>query len=200
MVRNLLATLVLAATYGIVACSSPSEAQSEVQSETAEQPSSEVDPAAALFPESLLKEFLTWNPVTEGDRAFPSEGHQGQTVRVYFNQLARPAYETQDIDSISFAPGSLIAKAVVEDSSTPATRARRVYFMRKMNPGYDPANNDWAYAFADRNGDKYTYNSRQGKVGLCITCHVAESKFDFVRTVEVFRKDRETSPVANLLQ
>ncbi len=137
-----------------------------------------------LFPEALLKDYLKWESVLPNQGEFKSAGHGGVLVRAYFNEVAKPTYTKET--AIPFSEGAVVAKAVIASAQTPSSAATRVYFMKKMNQDYDPKNSNWAYAFADLVDGKYVYNSAQGKVGLCIKCHAAQAKFDYVQTLKLY--------------
>ena len=138
------------------------------------------------FPSSLLTTYMKWTPVLNGDVAFPSSGHSGQTTRVFFNDVALPHFK--DEKSLPFAAGSYLAKAVVKDADTQAASASRVYFMLKKDPGFDSSNADWSYAVANIENGTLEFESSQGKLSSCFGCHKAEATWDYVRTVDYFRK------------
>lgn len=138
------------------------------------------------FPDSLLTAFLGWTPVLNGDVAFSSSGHSGQTVRVFFNDTAAPHFKGEK--DLPFATGSYIAKAVVSSSDTAASAATRVYYMLKKESGYDSDNANWAYATANVRNGKLAFDASQGKLSGCYGCHKAEASFDYIRTVDYFRK------------
>jgi hypothetical protein len=133
---------------------------------------------------SLIQASRSWRSVLPS--SYPSTGgHSGQRVRTLFNPVAEPTY-AGTADPVTFAVGSIITKHVVASDSTPLVDATRVYFMRKEPAGYDPAGNDWSWAVANRAGATFTF-SQQGKSSLCTGCHSADARWDFARTVQVFR-------------
>jgi hypothetical protein len=138
------------------------------------------------FPSTLLINFLEWNPVLEGDMTFASTGHSGQTVRVYFNETAKNYFD--DDTASAFDEGSYVAKAVVSSLDTQAEDASRVYFMLKKPEGFDPDNNDWSYAVANRKDGSWVYNEEQGSLENCYSCHSNESEWDYVKTVDFYRR------------
>jgi hypothetical protein len=142
--------------------------------------------SAADFPDSLKTSFLTWTPVLNGDAAFASSGHSGQMTRVFFNETAAPHFK--DEKPLPFSPGSYVAKAVVASSVTPASAATRVYFMLKKSDGYDTDNANWAYAVANLKEGQLVFDATQGKLSGCYECHKAEATWDYVRTVDYYRK------------
>jgi hypothetical protein len=89
-------------------------------------------------------------------------------------------------DPVQFQVGSVIAKAVVAADATPLDQATRYYFMRKEPAGWDLASNDWSWGVANRSGTTWTY-STMGRSGLCTGCHQADARWDFARSVQVFR-------------
>ena len=137
------------------------------------------------FPSSLLTSYASWSPVLDGDVAFASSGHSGQTTRVYFNEIAEPHFK--DEQPLPFTEGSYIAKAVVGSAETPTTAATRVYFMLKKASGFDSGNGDWSYAISNLEDGELKFDSDQGKISSCIGCHAAEVEWDYVRTVEYYR-------------
>lgn len=141
---------------------------------------------SADFPPALTSTFLTWTPVLNGDVAFSSSGHSGQTTRVYFNQVAAPHFKNEK--ALPFAEGPYVAKAVVANADTPASAASRVYFMLKKEASYDTENANWAYAVANLRNGTLTFDANQGKLASCSGCHRAETTWDYVRTVDYFRK------------
>ena len=138
-----------------------------------------------IFPPSLLKDFLSWESVTDGEKPFISNGHGGILVRSYFNAPAGPVYKGKQ--DIPFLEGSILAKAVIPDEETPSKEATRVYFMRKMDANYDPNNNNWAYAYADRQANGSYKFSEQGKLEGCYTCHSAHKEYDYAFTVKIYQ-------------
>jgi hypothetical protein len=90
------------------------------------------------------------------------------------------------MDPVVLPVGSIVTKHVVAANGTPLADATRVYFMRKEPPGYDPANNDWSWAVANRSGQTWSY-SLQGRSAICNNCHIAEVRWDFARSVQIFR-------------
>jgi hypothetical protein len=140
----------------------------------------------AGFPEALLTEFSSWTPVLAGDQAFSSAGHGGITVRSYLNPVAT-AHVTGSTNPYPLAEGSILAKAVVRNKDTPASMASRVYFMQKEAEGFDPANNNWSYAVANRVSGALVYDGNiNPREELCVSCHAKFSAFDYVQTVDIF--------------
>jgi hypothetical protein len=164
--------LLFAFSYSTLACGSKSSKNS--------------DPILEDFPSSLLTSFLDWTPVLANDIAFPSTGHSGQIVRVFFNETAEPYFKGEK--ALPFAPGSLVAKAVVDSLETPATDAKKVYFMLKKESGFDSENNDWSYSFALPDDGVLAIDSDSGKNPSCSGCHSAEKEFDYVRTIDFYKK------------
>jgi hypothetical protein len=172
------------------------QAQSPQQQNSSANPQDLVQEAQSeslLNTESgVLTGFLKWTPVLPGDKAFVSQGHGGITVHSYLNPLAAKHVLKSVADGTPTYPmpqGSRLAKAVVPDAATPASKASRVYFMRKEAPGFDPQNGDWSYALANRRGSKLVFDpSVPPKAEGCISCHVKFKQFDNVMTVEFFKK------------
>ncbi|HYX32870.1 MAG TPA: cytochrome P460 family protein [Oligoflexus sp.] len=143
---------------------------------------------SAGFSEGLLGEFTAWTPVLKGDKAFESRGHGGVFVRVYLNPTAKEHIEAKQ-DTYPMASGTILAKAVVATVETPVSEASRVYFMMKKAPGFDPLHNDWSYAVANKVNGKLIFDeSIKPRDDLCISCHSRYSAFDYVQTVDFFKR------------
>jgi hypothetical protein len=140
----------------------------------------------SIFPQSLLTEFLNWETVLPNGGAYKSEGHGGIFVRVHFNDKAVSGYTGET--PLPLAEGSIVAKARIDTLETPSEKASRVYFMKKMDPAYDPQNGNWAYGFADYKNGQYVFNQQMGRVGLCIKCHQQYSNLDYLKTIEIYRQ------------
>jgi hypothetical protein len=139
------------------------------------------------FDEAIAK-YSQWTPVLKGDVAFPSRGHGGITVKGYINPVGQKFID-QNENPYPLAIGTVIAKAVVKTAETPSTKASRVYFMRKENPGFDAANGDWSYGIANRVGDVLVADkSVDARDKACISCHVKFRGYDFVKTVDFYKK------------
>lgn len=136
------------------------------------------------FSVDLITEARSWRQVLPTTYA-GTGGHSGQRVRVLFNALAAPTYDSM-MDPVQFQVGSVIAKVVVASDATPLDQATRTYFMRKEPPGWDAASNDWSWGVANRSGTTWTY-STMGRSSLCTGCHQADARWDFARSVQVFR-------------
>lgn len=142
------------------------------------------------FSPKLLTSFLDWVPVLEGDVAFESEGHGGILVRSYLSP-STAEHARKASNPYPLPEGSLLAKAVVSSAGTPASKASRVYFMRKEAPGFDPENGDWSYALAKRTANGLAFDPGVSpKEDLCVSCHVNFSRFDNVKTVDSFLKGK----------
>lgn len=136
------------------------------------------------FELELISQAQAWRQVLPTTYA-GTGGHTGQRVRVLFNAIAAPTYDSTT-DPVQFPVGSVIAKAVVVNDSTTLDQATRYYFMRKEPAGWDSASNDWSWAVANRSGTTWTY-STMGRSSLCTGCHQADARWDYARSVEVFR-------------
>ena len=93
--------------------------------------------------EESLKEFATWTPVLNGDKAFKSAGHGGILVKSYLNPIAKTHLDKMEA-TYPLPEGSELAKAVVSSEGTASKDASRVYFMKKEKAGFDSANGDWS--------------------------------------------------------
>ncbi len=144
-------------------------------------------PAASVdFPDSLISEFSGWSPVLNGDLAFASLGHGGQTVRVYFNAIARPYFTGEK--TLPFAVDSIVAKAVLNGTSNATKDVAKIYFMKKKAEGFDSKNADWSYAEATGSVGNLSFSKQNGALSACYSCHADEKAWDYVRTVEYYRK------------
>jgi hypothetical protein len=144
--------------------------------------------AATPLPDQSFIDFLNWTPVLDGDKAFKSKGHGGILVRSYLNPTATEHARAAET-TYPMPEGSVLAKAVISSQDTPSTQASRVYFMRKEAPGFDPENCDWSYAQAKRVGGKLVRDtSVEPRDPSCVSCHVRFKQYDFVQTVEFFKR------------
>ncbi len=140
------------------------------------------------FPEEYLKDFSSWRPVLDGDKAFVSQGHGGIVVRGYLNPVALSHIQQQP-NPYPLPEGAVLAKAVVASLESPVTAASRVYFMKKEAQGFDSANNNWSYAVANlRNGQLIYDSSVSPKEELCVSCHAKFAAYDYVQTVDFFKR------------
>lgn len=139
------------------------------------------------FTEAMSK-YSEWTPVLKGDTAFTSKGHGGIIVKGYINPVAQK-YIDQTANPYPLAVGTIIAKAVVKSADTPSSLASRVYFMRKELPGFDSKNSDWSYGVANRVGGVLVADkSVDARDRSCISCHVKFKEFDFVKTVDFYKR------------
>ncbi len=139
------------------------------------------------FSVDLIPQAQAWRQVLPTTYA-GTQGHAGQRVRVLFNAVAAPTYDAK-VDPVQFAVGSVIAKAVVASDAEPLDQATRYYFMRKEPAGWDAASGDWSWAVANRSGTSWSF-STMGRSSLCSGCHQQDARWDFARSVEVFRTQR----------
>jgi hypothetical protein len=59
--------------------------------------------------------------------------------------------------------------------------------MQKEADGFDPANNNWSYAVANRVSGALVYDGNiNPREELCVSCHSKFSAFDYVQTVDIF--------------
>lgn len=144
------------------------------------------------FPMEFLQDFSSWTPVLDGDKAFASRGHGGIIVRGYINPMATTHIQEQ-ANPYPLPAGAVLAKAVVATLESSAMTASRVYFMKKEPQGFDSANNDWSYAVANlRNGQLIYDTSISPKEELCVSCHAKFAAYDYVQTVDFFKKQSTT--------
>lgn len=143
---------------------------------------------AGTFPSALLQEFSAWTPTLEGDQTFNSPGHGGITVRSYLNEVAKNHVAAVS-DPYPMAVGSTLAKAVVSSSEAAVGAASTVYFMKKEATGFDTENGDWSYAVARRANGVLEYDASVGpKQQLCVSCHAKFSEYDYVQTIEFYKR------------
>lgn len=129
---------------------------------------------------------VNWHQLLPYDRAFRSEGHGNEIVRIYFNETAKPYYAGEK--QLPFAPGSIMVKAFVVADDRSSLDAHSFHYMQKHPPGYDPDGGDWEYAVAERQKDgrlQYTY---RGPVTSCVVCHkLYEDPWDYALSVQRHR-------------
>jgi len=143
---------------------------------------------AGTFPSALLQEFSTWTPTLEGDQTFKSTGHGGITVRSYLNEVAKNHVAAAS-DPYPMAIGSTLAKAVVSSADAVVGTASTIYFMKKEAAGFDTENGDWSYAVAKRVNGVLGYDTSVGpKQELCVSCHTKFSEYDYVQTIEFYKR------------
>ena len=131
-----------------------------------------------LFKQSLIYELSNWTNVLPFDGSFISEGHLNERVKIYFNDPAAPTYKNPEITQFSI--GSIIAKAFLKKGLEHPLQSKEILFMRKMSPGYDPENADWAYAVYRKKTDGDFDIRLKGKLQSCIDCHKAQSTHDYI--------------------
>ncbi len=137
-----------------------------------------------------LKDYFNWTPVLKGDKAFPSAGHGGITVKSYINPIAKNHLDNSE-NPFPLPEGSELAKAVISAEGTSSKDATRVYFMRKEKAGFDSANGDWSYALATRvNGALVVDPSVKPREALCVSCHSKFAEFDYVKTIDIYKKQK----------
>jgi hypothetical protein len=137
-----------------------------------------------MYDLALIAQSRAWQAALPTSYA-ATGGHAGQRVRVFFNGVAEPVYRST-MDPVTLPVGSIITKHVVAADNTPLADATRVYFMRKEPAGYDMANNDWSWAVANRSGTTWSF-ALQGRATGCSGCHSADRRWDFARSVQIFR-------------
>jgi hypothetical protein len=138
--------------------------------------------ALAKFP---VEEIAHWHSLLPGDHSFRSQGHGNELVRILFNTKAQGSFQRKC--GLPFPPGSMIAKAFLTNSDTPTLQARRIFFMKKHPPGYDPSHGDWEYGAAHIRSGRWIMTN-YGTIPSCIPCHEAYSRYDYVFSVERFRE------------
>ena len=74
-----------------------------------------------------------------------------------------------------YPTGSVIAKQKFSGAST--QNIELYTLMKKMQPGFDPTNNDWEYSVVDGTGRK---TIAVGRIESCIGCHSQYPGTDFV--------------------
>lgn len=137
-----------------------------------------------------FKEYYNWTPVLKGDTAFPSAGHGGITVKSYINPIAKAHIDTSE-NLFPLPEGSELAKAVISAEGESSKGASRVYFMKKEKAGFDPSHGDWSYALATKvNGTLNMDPSVKPREALCISCHAKFAEFDYVKTIDIYRRQK----------
>jgi hypothetical protein len=100
------------------------------------------------------------------DPHFASFGH------VYVNELG---HQTMVTGSGQYPPGTVIVKQKFSGRLIPGVVLHTV--MRKLQPGFDPANNDWEYSVVDGTGRR---TLAVGRIESCIGCHSQYQGTDYV--------------------
>lgn len=127
--------------------------------------------------------FESWHKINaqsltgDADGALQGKHLENRGVReVYVNSIGKPIIE--GTDKPPFPEGTIIVKDTFYITKS-GDRGRRwnITVMRKREAGYDPDNGDWEYVTAGPGkGVRY-----QGKMPLCIECHV-DAERDYVFT------------------
>ena len=123
--------------------------------------------------------FVNWDEWTQvTHKPVASEGHSGNWVGIFVDELARGTYLSADAP---YPECAKVVKPVYSDGE--GTTVLKLTVMVKMAAGYDPENGDWWYATYDASG---TYARKQGKLEDCISCHklAAETDYLFSRHIE----------------
>jgi Cytochrome P460 len=103
------------------------------------------------------------------DRANP---HLASFGHVYVN---KPGHQTMMTGSGKYPPGSVIVKQKFSAGSIRSVVLHTL--MKKMQPGFDPAHNDWEYSVADETGRR---TLAAGRIESCIGCHSQYQDTDYV--------------------
>jgi hypothetical protein len=151
--------------------------------------------------ESTLIDMLEWENILPFDESFISPGHENSLVKVYFNALAKPTFASYGSGrKASFAVGSIISKAFIDDKEFPRLKARRVFFMQKMAPGFDPDHGDWSYSsiLMDSRVGKFEKVS-SGALPECIACHKNYADQDYVLSLERSKQGRQPLEILKAL-
>lgn len=120
-----------------------------------------------------------WYQVTPGP--VRSEGHSGNWVGIYVNNLARDTYLAT---SAPYPECAAVVKPIYTDQS--AKIIRKITVMVKMREGYDTANSNWWYGVYNAEG---TIGKRHGKLMDCILCHNQAAETDYLFSKEVSRNE-----------
>ncbi len=137
-------------------------------------------------------QLLQWDNLLPNDAAFASPGHENSLVKVYFNSIAEPTFRRyQPGIKLEFPPGSIIAKSFVADQKSSRLAAKRIFYMTKMDKGYDPENGDWSYTsyLVDKSSGDFM-KLDQGRIPDCIGCHKAYQAQDYVLTLQRYYESK----------
>lgn len=98
--------------------------------------------------------------------------HLASFGHVYVNELG---HQTMISGNGQYPPGSLIVKQKFSGASTRSVVLHTL--MRKRQPGFDPANNDWEYSVIDGTGRS---TLATGRIESCLGCHSQYQNTDYV--------------------
>jgi len=117
--------------------------------------------------------YLTWTKINSE----PIKGHEVDVI-IYVNDLAKELYISASGDL--FPVCSIIVKPHLNANDLETITA--VTVMVKMPEGYDPDHNDWWWGMYDGEG---VNAEMQGKVEVCIACHLPAEADDYVFSRQV---------------
>lgn len=113
-------------------------------------------------------DYASWTQVNPD----PIRGHESW-VDIYVNDIAKKTYLSASGEV--FPVCSKIVKTHLEGPESQSITA--VTIMVKMQPGYDPAHNDWWWGMYDKTGQNAEMS---GIVQVCIACHQPAEDQDYV--------------------
>jgi hypothetical protein len=96
--------------------------------------------------------------------------HFGPHAEVPINLYANEAAKANLSAGRPFPPGAIIVKEKLNGAEASAVGG-----MVKRMPGFDPANGDWEYFYAERSG-----SFAIGRLDNCIACHARAKSRDYV--------------------
>lgn len=101
-------------------------------------------------------------------------------IDIYVNMLAKETYLKA---KSPYPVGARVYKPLYPDENR--SECSKLVIMVKMEPGYDPRNNDWWYGVTDETGGEIYY---QGRIRSCIDCHKTVAATDYMFSQSVMGK------------
>jgi hypothetical protein len=169
-----LATMVSCSAYH-VAETAPTEKLARMPESTASMGEDMVAEAEAFAVTNLNYRTAYTKTVT---RPYRSASHAMGNVYVvpWVNDVGAESYANGEVP---VPVGTVVVKEhfPVTESGMAAEEVAAYLVMRKMDAGYDAEHGDWYYAMVDLASHEA---KAQGKVGMCIGCHINAADRDFL--------------------
>jgi len=127
-------------------------------------------------PEELSFEgWNDWRQITS--EPVKSAAHSNNWVGVFVDKIAEDVYLRA---GAMYPVCAKVVKPIYHDAT--GEIVRKLTVMVKMQPGFDPENGDWWYAFSDATGTRHW---AQGTPHDCIICHKQAAETDYLFSAEV---------------
>jgi hypothetical protein len=124
--------------------------------------------------------FVGWEKETKINiDPIDSDAHNA-FIDIYVNALAKKTYVSE---AAPYPVGARVYKPLYPDEKR--SEISKLVIMVKMQPGYDPQNNDWWYGVTDETGSDIYY---QGRIRSCIDCHKEAEGTDYMFSQSVMGK------------